>query len=85
MRIDPSIAALRGDAAPQRHAQARLERVKSDWLAAPAMAAVLQAFERYGDGAPLAECPALAALVSEPGVARAAVDALAEAMIGGLE
>lgn len=85
MRIDPSIAALRGGADRQRHAQARLERIKADWLAAPAMAAALQAFERYGDGAPLADCPALAALVSEPGAARAAVDALAGAMIDGLE
>lgn len=84
MRIDPSIAALRREGASQRRAQARLERAKTAWLAEPRTAAVLQAFERYGDGAPLAECLPLAALLSELGAARGLVDALAGAMAEAL-
>ena len=84
MRIDPSIVALRSDGAPQRHAQTRLGKIKAGWLAEPQAAAVLRAFESYGSGAPLAQCPPLAALVSEIGVARGFIDALAGAMVGAL-
>lgn len=84
MRIDPVIAALRSDGALQRHAQARLERAKTDWLAAPGTAAVLGALEEYGQGAALADCAPLAALVSEIGTARGLVDRLAGAMVAGL-
>lgn len=84
MRIDPAIAALRGDGALQREAQARLERVKADWLTEPDIAAVLQGLERYGAGAVLADCAPLASLVSEIGVARDVIDRLAGAMIGSL-
>jgi hypothetical protein len=84
MRIDPAIAALRSDGALRRHAQARVERAKTDWLAEPGTAAVLQALESYGQGAALADCAPLAALVSEICAARRLVDRLAGAMVTGL-
>jgi len=84
MRIDPAIAALRSDGALQRRAQAGLECIKAAWLAEPGTATVLQALERYGEGAALADCAPLAALVSEIGAARSLVGRLMSAMIGGL-
>ncbi len=84
MRIDPAIAALRSDGALQREAQARLERVKAAWLAEPGTATVLQALERYGEGAALADCAPLAALVSEIGAAHSLMGRLMGAMIGSL-
>lgn len=84
MRIDPAIAALRSDGVLQRDAQARLERVKAAWLAEPDTATVLQVLECYGEGAALADCVPLAALVSEIGVARRLIGRLMGGMIGGL-
>jgi len=76
MRIDPAIAALRGDRAPQRRAQAAMAAACEAWRAEPAVAPVLADLERFGAGEELAQCSALDALFTRPGGAGALVDAL---------
>ena len=68
MRVDPVIAALRGDPAPQRRAQAAMVIACDAWRAEPGIAPVLADFERYGGGAALGDCPDLARLFA-PGEA----------------
>lgn len=77
MRVAPTIAALRGDCASQRHAQDALERAAQAWRDAPAVAAFLRDMERYGQGAPFADCPSLAALTADLAAARRAIGDLA--------
>lgn len=60
MDIRTELRALRTDDGPQRVAQAAMQDRLADWQAREA--AVLTAFERFANGAPLAECPALATL-----------------------
>lgn len=67
MRIDPAIAALRGDRAPQRRAQAAMAAACETWRAEPAVAPVLADLERFGAGEDLAQCPALDALFTRGG------------------
>ena len=62
MLLRPEIAALRLDETPQRHAQAALIAQMDAWRARPQPAAVLADLQRFEQGLPLAECPALAAL-----------------------
>ena len=76
MRIDPAIAALRRDRALQRRAQARMAAACDAWRAAPGVHEVLAAFERYGQGAPLADCPALQAVFTDRETAPRVVAAL---------
>jgi hypothetical protein len=62
MRVDPAIAAMRGDRAPQRRAQAAMVTARDTWPTEPHVGSVLAELERYGRGTPLADCPALSRL-----------------------
>lgn len=62
MRIDPALAALRGDVASQRRSQAALEAVKARWRT-DAGAGVAEALDRFAQGAKLEECAALAKML----------------------
>src|SRR5688572_16245173 len=85
MRLDPAIAALRRDRAPQRRAQAALAAAGDVWRAMPETRAALSDFERYGEGAPLLSCPALLAVftdsTSAAGLAAVLVRELCRALI----
>jgi len=61
VRIDPALAALKYDRDRQRRAQAAMAAACHAWRGAPEVREVLAAFERFAVGAPLADCPALAA------------------------
>ncbi len=69
MRIDPAIAALQADRAPQRRAQAAMVAAGDAWRAEPQVAAALTECERFGAGAPLEACPALEALFTKANAA----------------
>ena len=62
MRVDPAIAALRGERTPQRRAQATMVAACDAWRAEARVAPILADLAKYGGGASLAECPALARL-----------------------
>jgi hypothetical protein len=81
MRIDPQLRALRGDCSPQRDAPDLLFAAREAWRADPRAAAMLRELEAYGEGAPLAECPALAAAVGDRAVAMEPVGAFMEHML----
>jgi hypothetical protein len=85
MRIDPAIAALQRDRAPQRQAQAAIVAACDAWRAVPAVEQVLAEFALYGDGAPLAECPAVHALFADAESAPRLVAALLAALCVTLE
>src|SRR6478735_7251388 len=80
MRIDPAIAALRRDRAPQRRAQAILAEARDTWRAAPAADAALADFERYGEGDALDSCFALHALFTAGEAAPDLIAALVRAL-----
>lgn len=80
MRIDPVIAELRRDPAPQRRAQAALEAVRDGWREQPQAAAILSELARYDAGAAIALCPMLDRALCDPDHARALVDALVSAL-----
>jgi hypothetical protein len=84
MRIDPQLQALRGNASPQRDAQGVLFDAREAWSVDPCVAPVLGELEAYGKGAPLAECPALAAALGDPAAAMTLVGALVERMLPAL-
>lgn len=76
MRIDPAIARLRRDPAPQQRAQAALERARTAWRSEPQVAALCDELERYGAGAALADCPLLDCLVADFAFAHRVVGSL---------
>lgn len=84
MRIDPILAQLRRDPAPQLRAQTVLEAVRNGWFMGPEAAPLLDDLDRYGAGAAFAECRALGAIFSEPALARRLIDALVRPMIAAL-
>ncbi len=84
MRIDPVLRALRSDDAPQRKAQAALESVRNTWLESEPIRRVLAELERYGGGAPLADCPSLDTMVAEPAEAISQLRPLIEGMTGAM-
>ena len=79
MHIDPAIAALQADPAAQRRAQAALEEARDGWRSGAA-AAVLAQLAHYGDGAPIADCPALDDLFAAQGAADQLVTRLVQSM-----
>ena len=85
MRIDPQIRALRDDEVSRRAIQARLERVRKDWLEGPA-ASLGSEFAAYGEGAALEKCETLSSLFDCPRIAahlvRTLVDPMMEAVCG---
>lgn len=70
MRVDPVIAALRGDCAPQRKAQTRMVSACDAWRAETAVARVLRELEAYGAGASLADCRVLETTMTSTAAAR---------------
>lgn len=70
MRVDPAIAALRDDPLPQRRAQAKMIAACDAWRAETRVAPFLTDLDRYGRGAPLADCPDLAGLFAPGDLAR---------------
>ncbi len=59
MRVDPTIAAMRRDRAPQSVAQSAMQQAVDSWRAEDGVAEVLDEFEQFGKGAPLGACHAL--------------------------
>ncbi|GAA0275095.1 hypothetical protein GCM10009127_14590 [Alteraurantiacibacter aestuarii] len=76
MRIDPSIAALRGNRAPQRQAQAAMKVACDDWRAEKGVAQALAEFENFGTGAALEDCPLLEDIFTGQGAAEQLMSAL---------
>jgi len=79
MRIDPAIDAMRSDWSRQQRAQAAMAATCDAWRSDAATGQVLAELERYGHGAPLAECPALRALFGDSSSAPRLVAALIRA------
>ncbi len=65
MHVHPDIEALRSDPASQRRAQVPLQRAVAQWRASKRTLAIASALEAYGNGAALAQCPALDALLND--------------------
>jgi hypothetical protein len=65
MILHPQLRALRGDAAPQHRAQARMLHCKEAWLALPGVRAVREDIADFAAGHALAECASLAALFDD--------------------
>lgn len=65
MRIDPQIAALRGEPALQRRAQSSMLAAKASWQADAGAAAVLGENRLYGKGRPLEQLAELSTLVRD--------------------
>lgn len=85
MRIDPSIAALRGNRAPQRQAQAAMKAACDNWRAAEGVAQTLAEFEQFGLGARLEECPQLEEIFTGQGGAEHLMDAMVRHFCGALK
>lgn len=81
MRIDPTIAQLRRDTAPQLRAQAALEAARDAWRSDTAISALLCELDRYGAGVGLADCPRLESALADLGEARALVDPLVSLLV----
>lgn len=69
MKVDPVIAALRGDRAPQRQAQAAMKSACDAWRAEDGAADLLVELVEFGAGAPIEACPALEAAFAGQGAA----------------
>jgi hypothetical protein len=90
MRVDPALAELRRERAPQRRMQAAMAAVRDTWRREARVAPIFEAFEAYATGTPLADCPELARLFAEgtaaeqfvAGLCRALAEALAHAPLG---
>lgn len=77
MELRGALAGLRQDDIEWERGQHALARTLGAWRAEPAVAPVFAALKRFGDGAPLDRCKALAALFGGP-------DARAQAFAGSL-
>lgn len=84
MRIDPALARLRRDPAPQLRAQAALEAIADDWRGSPGVAALLDELRAHGSGADFAACPLLERALGDLGFARGLVGGLVTALSAGL-
>lgn len=84
MPIDPAIAALRNDPAPQRLAAAALARARAAWLEQPACAPLRDQLEAYGRGALLDALPDLQRLLGDRAAAVEVVDGLVAATLPAL-
>lgn len=76
MRIDPALAALRADSSPVAAQSGAFDDALARWREGPAARPVLDDVARYGEGAALVRCPALARACGD-GAARFAALALA--------
>jgi hypothetical protein len=84
MRVDPAIAELRRDRAPQRRAQAAMAAVRDAWRQEARVAPVFEAFEAYAAGASLGACPGLARLFADGDAAGEFVAGLCRALAAAL-
>lgn len=84
MRIDQTIAALRGNRAPQRQAQAAMKAACDNWRAELGVAQTLEEFERFGQGARLEECPRLEEIFTGQGAAEQLMGALVRHLCAAL-
>ena len=84
MRIDPVLAQLRRDPAPQLRAQAALEAIRDGWRAKPVVAKILAGLDAYGRGAPLGECAVLENTLADLEFAGEVLGALLEPLLAGL-
>lgn len=84
MRIDPILAQLRRDPAPQLAAQTALEAARDEWRKTPAIAALLGELDRYGAGASIGDCPGLECALTELDEARALVEPLVARLLAAL-
>lgn len=86
MILDPAIARLRSDPAPQQQARAAMIAACDRWRAEPILAEVTRDLDRFGAGAALEECPALERMFTQSGDAEALAGAFtrifAEALAG---
>ena len=80
MRINSRIAALRGDRAPQRQAQAEMERACKAWSKAEGVPEILREFDRYGAGDDLDTCADLQRLLTDGPFATSIVQQLADTL-----
>jgi hypothetical protein len=76
MRVNPQIAALRSNRAPQRQAQAAMKQAIDGWRAETDVAAIQSDFARFGEGATLEQCPTLEELFTAGRRAEAAMASL---------
>ena len=76
MRIDPAIAALRSDRAPQRQAQTAMDAACRAWRSEPGAQGAVDDLRAYADGAALADCPHLSAMLRDPCTGRRLVERL---------
>lgn len=84
MRVDPRIAALRGDRAPQRQAQTAMVEACDDWVKRPFAARILRDLKEFGRGASLEECFALHAVFTEADLAEDLVESLCRSFVPAL-
>jgi hypothetical protein len=84
MRIDPAIAALRRDRAPQRRAQAATIAACDTWRARCEIRDLLADFGHYGEGAPLDSCPTLQVLFADGEAAPSLAAALVRELCASL-
>lgn len=84
MRVDPAIAALRQDRGRQRGVQAAMAAACRAWQTEPEVADVLADMATFGDGAHLADCPALAAVFAGAERAHALVTTLSRRLCAAL-
>ncbi len=86
MELRGPLASLRQNDSEWERGQHALSRALSAWRAEPAVAPVLSAMKRFGAGAPLEKCRALALLFQAPGGrAGAFTDSLVEAGLAALD
>lgn len=71
MRLHPVIAALRGDPAPQRRAQAAMDAARRVWAANPAVRMPLEQLAAYGGGGDLADLKGLSSVMADATAASA--------------
>ncbi len=76
MRLDPQIALLRSDRAPQRRAQAAMVAACEAWGSGPGIADMLAELADFGQSAPLEACPQLECMFTQPEVAEQVARAL---------
>ena len=84
MRIDPAIAALRGDRALQRQAQQVMEIAKRRWLAQPAVARLEEELGSYAVGCRLEDCLGLSEMFEGGDIARDVTESLVAEMLAAL-
>ena len=74
--MNAAIAALRSDRALQRQAQAATDAACRAWREDPAARVAMEDLEAYGNGAQLADCAALATMLTDPHRGRQLVGSL---------